>query len=98
MCDACFHRVLLRPAAVETINADVFAAFKALEYVIIVINTIVIILLMRGIDVDPPNPSLRDLDSTAAQHEVLDHLPAVSTSYCTGDNVDAFSQKLASFL
>ena len=57
MCDACFHRVLLRPAAVDTITADVFAAFKALEYDII-INTIVIILLILGGDVEPLNPSL----------------------------------------
>ena len=74
MCDACFHRVLLRPAAVHTITADVFAAVKALEYVIIITNTIVIILLIWGGDVEPPNPSLRDLDSTVAQHEVRDHL------------------------
>ena len=89
---------VLWPAAVVTITADVFAAFKALEYVIIIINTIVIILLIRGGDVEPSNPVLRGLDSTAAQHGVRDHLPTVSTRYCTGDNVDAISQGLASFL
>ena len=58
MCDACFHRVLLRPAAVDAGTADIFAAFKALENVIIIINTIVIILLIRDGDVEPPNPSV----------------------------------------
>ena len=100
MCDACFHRVLLQPAAVETITADVFAAFKALEYVIIIIIiiTIVIILLIRGGVIEPHNPALQGLDSTAVQHGIRDHLPAISTSYCTGNNVDAFSQNLASSL
>ena len=93
-----FYRVLLRPAAVVAITADVFAAFKDLVYVIIIIIIIVIILLIRGGDVEPPNTSLRGTDSTAAQQGVRDHLPAVSTSYCTGDNVDAFSQELASYL
>ena len=98
MCDACFHRVLLRPAAFDTVTSDDFAAFEALECVIIIINTIVIILLIRGGDVEPANPSLRSLDATAAQHGVCDHLQAVSTSYCTDDNVDAFSRELAAFL
>ena len=98
MCDARFHRVLLRPAAVVTITADVFSAFKVIEYVIFIIDTIVIILLILGGDVEPPNPSIRGLNSTAAQHGVRDHLPAVSTSYCTCDIVDAFSQELDSFL
>ena len=98
MCDARFHRVLLWPAAVDTITADVFAAFKSLEYVIIIINTIVIILMTRGGDVEPPTPSIWDLHSTDAQHGVRDNLPAVSTGYYTGDNVDAFSQELVSFL
>ena len=98
VCDACFLRVLPRPAAVDTITADVFAALKALEHVIITTDIIVIIHLNRGGDVEPPNPSLRGIDFTASQHGVRDHLPAVSTSYCTGDNVDAFSQELASFL
>ena len=57
MCDACFHLVLLWSAVVDTITA-VFADFKALEYVIIIINTFVIILMIRGGDVEPPNPSL----------------------------------------
>ena len=101
MCDACFHRVLLWPAAVHTITANVFAAFnifKAKEYIINIINAIVIILLIRHGDVEPPNSSLQCLNSTAAQHGVRDHLPAVSTSCCTGDNVDAFSQEMVSFL
>ena len=61
MCDACFHRVLLLSAAVDTIIADCFDAFKALEYVIIIIHTIVIILLIRDGYDEPPNPSLRGL-------------------------------------
>ena len=96
--DACFHRVLLRPAAVVTITADVFAAFKGLEYAIIIINTIVIILLILCGDVEPHNLSIRDLNFTAAEHGVRDHLPAVTNSYCTGDIVNAFSQELDSFL
>ena len=98
MCDACFHRVLLRLVAADTITSDDCAAFKALECVIIIINTIVIILLIRAGDVEPPNLSLRGLDFTAAQHVVREHLPAVSTSIYTGNNVDAFSLELASFL
>ena len=96
MCDECFHRVLLLPAAVDTITADVFAALEALEYVIIIINTIVII--GRG-DIEPPNPA-------------RDHPPAISTIYykgdnvatrqrrqrCLRDNVCAYSQEMASFL
>ena len=84
-----------------TLTDDIFSAFnivKALEYINIIISTIVIILLIQGGNVKPPNPSLQGLDSTAAQHRVRDHLPAVSTSYCTSDNVDAFSQETASFL
>ena len=80
-----------------TLTADVFAAFKALEYINI-INTNSIILLIRGEDVEPPNLSFRGLDSTAARHGVRDHLPAGSTSYCMGDNVVTFSQELASLL
>ena len=96
MCDACFHRV---KAAINTITADDFAASKALEYIIIiVIIIIVIIFLIRGGDVEPPNPPIRGLDSIAAQHGVRDHLPAVSTCYCTGNNVDAFNQEMASLL
>ena len=79
-------------------TADIFAAFKILECIIIIINTIVIILLLRGRDVEPSNPSLRGLDSIATQHGVRDYLPSVLTNYCKGDNVDAFSQELTSFL
>ena len=101
MCDVCFHRVLLPPAAVDTNIADAAAAFKALEYIIIIIiiiNIIIILLIRRG-DVEPPNLSLRVLDSTVAQGgSVPDHLSAVVYSHCTCDNVNAFSQKLYSFL
>ena len=68
--------MLLRPAAVDTITADGFAAFKALEYINIIINTIAIILLILSGDVEPPNPSLGGLDSIADQHGVLDHQPS----------------------
>ena len=90
--------MLLLPAAVDTITADVFSAFKALEYVIIIINIIVMIPVIRGGVIEPTNPSLRGLDSTAVQHGVRDYLPVVSTSYCASDNVYAFCQDLASFL
>ena len=74
MCVACFHRVLLRSAVVDTINADVFAAFKALEYVIIITNTIVIISLIRNGDVEQPNPFLQGLDYTDAQFVIISQL------------------------
>ena len=52
--------------------------------------------LNRGGVVEPPNPSLRSLHSTAAQHRVRDDLSAVLSSYFK-DNVNAFSQEMASF-